>query len=358
MNNPEAIFKIIKNSNCPLYEMDDEFRLKGLALSVEENKPTCITLAADMKEVMTLCKTIEASGINNNKDATFDCSGCTGRIRLIYEKPEDAALKKTGSPDSSVKKHDDDIGATANLLSNFSMFQAIDKSSIKDIVSSLKLKKFPPGHIIIRKGDPGINLFIIVSGRVEILGNDELTITFLEKGEVFGEMSLLSGEPVGATVKGVETTKVLFISGKDFRKILNRFPSLQMYFARLLARRLAQTNIVRSEEFASGMVGKLSEMPPTELFQTLHQNQKTGILNLMQLSKGSAELIFRDGELIRAVFGENSGQQAFFELLKEKEGRFKFVPGLSAQQAEGNPIADFMWLLMEGLNKIDELSEK
>lgn len=350
MNNPEAIFKIIKNSNCPLYELDDEFRLKGLALSVEENKPTCITLAADMKEVLALCKTIEASGINNNKDATFDCSGCTGRIRLLYEKLGD----KVCFPKAAKKQHDDDIGATANLLSNFSMFQALDKSSIKDIVSSLKLKKFPPGHTIIKKGDPGINLFIIVSGKVEILGDDELTITFLEKGEVFGEMSLLSGEPVGATVKVVEITKVLFISGKDFRKILNRFPSLQMYFARLLARRLTQTNIVRSEEFASGMVGKLSEMPPTELFQTLHQNQKTGILSLVQLSKGSAELTFRDGELIRARYSENSGQQAFFELLKEKEGRFKFIPGLSAQQAEGSPIADFMWLLMEGLNKIDE----
>ncbi len=171
-------------------------------------------------------------------------------------------------------------------------------------------------------------------------------------------MSLLSGDPVGATIKVVDDAKVLYINGKDFRKILNRFPSLQMYFARLLARRLAQTNIVRSEEYASGMVGRLSEMPPTELFQTLNQNQKTGVLTLQHMSKGPATVSFREGGLIRAKYGEKEGQEAFFEILKEGDGRFKFVPDLPSEDMEAPELADFMWLLMEGLNKIDEGKDK
>ncbi|MDM8525420.1 cyclic nucleotide-binding domain-containing protein [Desulfococcaceae bacterium HSG8] len=345
MSNPDIVFKIIEEKNCPLYELEDEFDLSGTSLSLPLDKPACIILVGDIKEIITLCQTLDEA----RRDADigkFDCSGCTGSVWMEYRKGSELS---TGT----IQKSDYEISATANLLSNFSMFQALDERSIRQIVSSLKLKKFPKGTPIIKRGDPGVNLFILVSGKVEVLGDDGLSITFLEKGEVFGEMSLLSGDPVGATIKVVEDAKVLYINGRDFRKILNKFPSLQMYFARLLARRLAQTNIVRSEEFSSGMVGKLSEMQPTELFQTLNQNQKTGVLTL-QLSRGSAEMTFREGGIIRAQYGKKEGMEAFFELLKQEHGRFKFVPGLPEEDMEAPEMGDFMWLLMEGLNKIDE----
>jgi len=126
-----------------------------------------------------------------------------------------------------------------------------------------------------------------------------------------------------------------------------------MYFARLLAQRLAKTNVERLEEFASGMTGKLAENPPSELFQTLNLNHKTGLLTLT-LSRGTAELSFREGALIRADYDEREGKDAFFEVLREKEGRFKFTPGLSPQEMKAPEMGDFMWLLMEGVRRIDE----
>ena len=131
------------------------------------------------------------------------------------------------------------------------------------------------------------------------------------------------------------------------------FPSLQMYFARLLAQRLAKTNVERLEEFSSGMIGKLSENPPSELFQTLNLNHKTGILTLT-LSNGIADLMFREGALISSRYGNKEGKDAFFEILKEKDGRFKFTPGLSPQKMKAPVMGDFMWLLMEGVRRIDE----
>ena len=139
------------------------------------------------------------------------------------------------------------------------------------------------------KGEPGKNLYIILSGLVNVVDDDGISITKLRNGEVFGEMSLISGDPVGATIKVVEPTTVLYIRGQDFLKVLNRFPSLQMYFARLLSRRLARSNVMISKEFSSGMTGTLSQMPPVELFQTLNYNQKTGVLKL-NLSKGPCKL--------------------------------------------------------------------
>ncbi len=344
------IIKITEKNNCPLYEADDEFRLSGRVLSLPPDKPACMTLIEDIKEVHALCESMKEYHENNVRQI-FNCNGpsteCTGAIGLVYKKKKIV---------KSVKKQDDtDIMTISQLLSNFSIFQTLDQENIKELISSLhlKLKKFPKDEYIIRKGDPGINLFIILSGKVEVLGGDEISIAMLGKGEVFGEMSLLSGESVGAGIRVVEPVWILIINGKDFRKVLMKFPSLQMYFARLLARRLAQTNVARSEDFASAMSGKLSEIPPAELFQTLNQNEKTGILNL-ELSKGQASVSFREGQLIGVQYSEHKGIEAFFKILKEKDGRFKFKQGLTPEEMNMPELGDFMWLLMEGLNRIDE----
>jgi hypothetical protein len=126
-----------------------------------------------------------------------------------------------------------------------------------------------------------------------------------------------------------------------------------MYFAQLLARRLARTNVEMAGELASGMTGKLSDITPTELFQALNSNQKTGILTL-SMPDSEAELSFKEGGLIGASYRDLEGEEAFFALLKESQGRFKFFPGLPPEDMEANEIGDFMWLLMEGLNRIDE----
>ena len=47
-----------------------------------------------------------------------------------------------------------------------------------------------------------------------------------------------------------------------------------------------------------------------------------------------------------------------FKILKEDSGTFKFELGLSREEMETPKIADFMYLLMEGLNRMDEESIK
>jgi hypothetical protein len=58
--------------------------------------------------------------------------------------------------------------------------------------------------------------------------------------------------------------------------------------------------------------------------------------------------------MLRVRFGEKEGVDAFFELLREKEGRFKFLPDLSPEDMKLPKMGDFMWLLMEGMRKMDE----
>ncbi len=120
-----------------------------------------------------------------------------------------------------------------------------------------------------------------------------------------------------------------------------------------MAKRLARSNTLRSRDFSAGIAGRLSEITPSELLQTLNMNHKSGVV-YFQLPENSAQIALREGALVRAELDNLKDADAFFEILKLREGRFKFSPDLSARDSKAPVLGDFMWLLMEGLNRIDE----
>jgi CRP-like cAMP-binding protein len=358
MGFPKIAFQIVKANKCPLFEYGEVFSLTGIAISMQNtldnscvitavvhgppNRENCKILSADLTKII-----IEHERADKVPACIINCSGCTGSIRLEHN-PLVFYEKEDAPPDN------EELESIMHILSRFSFFRNIDSNSLKDVLRFFKLKQFNKDAIIIRKGDPGGNFFIIVSGKVEILNDVGITISSLEKGEVFGEMSLICDEEVGATVQASEKSEILYINQKFFKKILRKYPSFQLYFTKLMAKRLTASNKIRSEDYASGMIGKLEEIPPEALFQTLNINQKTGILTITQLTSGTARFSLRHGALIKASYKGKSGEDAFYDVLKEKEGRFKFTPGLPPEDFEIAEIGYFMKLLMEGLRRIDE----
>jgi hypothetical protein len=68
--------------------------------------------------------------------------------------------------------------------------------------------------------------------------------------------------------------------------------------------------------------------------------------------KDKAELRFKQGELIGAVVGERSGEEAVYEVLGWSEGHFSFAPG---DPGPGEPLGSgFSQLLLEGCRLLDE----
>lgn len=334
-------FKVVGINNCPLYETGDAFQLSGGIFTVPPKKAPCLILAKDVAALLRK---------NDMEDPPpfFQCGGCKGVIRFSAQSDAKNTEKTADNlPD------DDYIDRVVRAMSRFSIFRALDNHMVREFAARLRFDEFGVGDVILRKGEPGRNLYILVSGRVEVLGNDEMSIAEMRRGEVFGEMSLLSGNTVGATIRALEPSTVLYINGPNFKAVLANSPSLQMYFTRLLAGRMAEINEARHEEFSSGLSGKISEMTPSELFQVFHLNQKTGILTLIS-GRTSADISFRDGELVRVRFGGLEGPEAFYQLLRVKRGRFSFRPGLPLKQMQAEGMGEFMQLLMEGLRRIDE----
>ncbi|MDY6905553.1 MAG: DUF4388 domain-containing protein [Thermodesulfobacteriota bacterium] len=338
----EAYFVVVETKECPFYEKNDEFKLAVNALHMPAGKPTCTILIDDIKTRFST----DFEDMPADTAMEFWCSGCTGRLKLVYERGSEYVF-------DAEEQHDSARDNIARLLRNFSFFKTLKKHEVKHLVTFIRHRQFAKGETIIQKGQIGKNLYVILSGMVEVVGENDVNIAFLGKEEILGEMSLISGDAAGATIKAVEPTKVIYLNSRNFRRLLRKFPSLQMYFASLLSKRLSKTNTARTDELESGMSGNLSEMPPSELLQTFNMNQKTGVLTF-KFPHNSATITFKQGEPIRATFGELKSREAFWAVLKETTGRFKFTPGLPPEEASRSEIGQFMWLLMEGLSRIDE----
>ncbi len=214
------------------------------------------------------------------------------------------------------RKQMEQVGSILNLLTNFSFFQALEEDSLKEIISSTAMRKYTPGQTILLRGQPGTSMFIVIAGKVALINAKDEIFAYLGMGEIFGEMSLLSGNPVSVTVKAVEPVKVLAINRNDLQQILIKYPFLQMAFTRLLVQRLAASTSARPSSTV-GISGRFTEISAAELFQMFHENMKSGRIDL-KLPDGKGRIFFRDGEVVLAQYHILQGIEAFNEILKRK----------------------------------------
>lgn len=354
-----GIFIITEEDHCPLYNVREELRVSEGVLTLPAGKPTCLALARELIALASADQSFEnySLGSGSSAKAKFECGGCVGLIRFEYKKEKEFATlqMKLLSAAERREKIKDTVGF-ADLLRAIDIFSPLSDEDLLDLSTLLELVEYPWQFPITQKGDPGNRLYILLSGKAEVIDDHGVTLVELDRGEVFGEMSLLSGERVSTTIMTVETSQVAVMNHKNFRHILLRFPTLQVFFYKLLVSRITKMNLQRAEELASGMVGQLSDISLVELCQMINVNQKTGRLNI-EFEDERAVIMFNEGELVHAELNGLVGKEAFYQSLALNNGRFKFTQGLTEKEKLRDVIGGFMGMLMEGMKRLDDRNQ-
>jgi CRP-like cAMP-binding protein len=99
---------------------------------------------------------------------------------------------------------------------------------------------FAPGEKIVRRGQEGTSMFVIVRGSVKVqvpAQDGQKTVNQLYANDFFGEMSLLTGEPRSATVITEEETEVLEIGKPALKPIFEANPGLVESIGNLIEER-------------------------------------------------------------------------------------------------------------------------
>lgn len=127
--------------------------------------------------------------------------------------------------------------AKAAALASVPLFAGISAESMAALAAATGEQDFAAGQFIVRQGQVGSGLYVIVSGSVKVVrGSDE--IAQLGPGEFFGELSVIDQEPRNASVQAAEPTVVLALASWDLLALLEKDSALALNMIRQLTRRV------------------------------------------------------------------------------------------------------------------------
>jgi CRP-like cAMP-binding protein len=101
----------------------------------------------------------------------------------------------------------------------------------------LHVHHYEAGEAIVRQGQIGRELFVILSGEVEVSADGAGAVARLGARDVFGERALLEDTPRNATVRATRACDVLVLNRSEFHAMVRSLPVLSDYFLDLLRSR-------------------------------------------------------------------------------------------------------------------------
>ena len=116
---------------------------------------------------------------------------------------------------------------------------------------------FGSAETVVREGEPGASMFVVVRGRVRVtVGDRSNEVATTGPGGYFGEMSLLTGDPRTATVSAIDDCLLLEITAGDFRSIALADPEVVERVGLAVAERRLGLEKSRREVTAAAAVGE------------------------------------------------------------------------------------------------------
>ncbi len=128
------------------------------------------------------------------------------------------------------------------FLRSHPVFEGLADDVLKQLSERVEVCTFAPGDVILPARVHGEFLGVIAQGRAEaVIGVGTLDRRFLnniEEGEIFGEISLMTGETTDANVVALTQVEAVLIPADVFSQTVATHPRSVKYLARLIAQRL------------------------------------------------------------------------------------------------------------------------
>lgn len=128
------------------------------------------------------------------------------------------------------------------VLERASIFAELEPKQLDQLAALAVRKRFRARDVVLRKGDPALQIYIILRGRLKTITSGgegrHAALSIMGPGEVFGEVAVLDGEPRSATITALEPCELVIIQRNDFFHFLERAPSAAIKLLEVLAKRL------------------------------------------------------------------------------------------------------------------------
>jgi hypothetical protein len=127
-------------------------------------------------------------------------------------------------------------------LKEISLFKDLSLDQLEAVHQITTEVEYLSGEVIVREGDPGDQLYLLLEGRVRVFKNygssNEDELRDLTAGSYFGEMAILGGGERLATIVTLEHSHLLSLDGNSLRELLMQMPDISFEIFRVLVDRV------------------------------------------------------------------------------------------------------------------------
>jgi hypothetical protein len=132
---------------------------------------------------------------------------------------------------------------TMLLLRRVPLFEGLAPEDLQRIAATCNERAYPAGEALVREGDVGNELFVLMAGTVRVVrdqadGTERMIRTY-QAGDHIGELAVLRDRPRAASVIAESDVRVTVIDGENLKAILRERPEAAMAMLATLAERIS-----------------------------------------------------------------------------------------------------------------------
>ncbi len=229
----------------------------------------------------------------------------------------------------------------------FSFITSLKPIELKAIGELSQVVHLEEGAIVYNRNDPSDALYIINRGALEVMheaneyaGNT--SVSYLSRGDVFGETEVLSNVPRKNAVRVCESASITRFRKKDFPDLIRRVPAFFYYLSQQIASQVTKmTDLAFVQSNCLELSGNLSNFDLVTIYQTILNSAQTGVLSVVGEDKETtATFSFKDGQATHGTYYHLNGEEAFWQLLLHEKlsGTFSFSIAETDDRTHSGPI--------------------
>jgi hypothetical protein len=130
-------------------------------------------------------------------------------------------------------------------LKRIHIFENLSVTELAAIASVTEEAVYPPGEIVIREGEQGDTMYLVLKGDVSVLKSregeqegHEMELDHIRTGDYFGEMALFEDTLRSATIRTAEETSLLVLHKRELTEIVREHPQIALNICKVLGGRL------------------------------------------------------------------------------------------------------------------------
>jgi len=133
----------------------------------------------------------------------------------------------------------------AESIGGMALFADLSTPQLMGVATRFEEAFFPEGAKVLRQGISGSAFYVILDGEAAVVVDGEQRAT-LGRGEFFGEVSILLGEPPTADIIATRPLRCIVLAGQAIEPFMVEHPRVMYRMLQAQARRLRNANRLRS----------------------------------------------------------------------------------------------------------------